>query len=52
MEIREDINGWIINEEYAICGNKDDGYKVRNKEDHVVYENKDFESCLCWVARS
>ena len=50
--ISMDCGGYIINDEYVIKGNFDDGYVVYSYEDEdeteALYSSKSLDNCLCW----
>ena len=54
MNIRLDCGSWIVNEEYIIIDDNENGYCVCKYgcEEDSLYESTDFESCLIWCWNS
>ena len=48
--------GYIINDEYVIKGNYDDGYVVYayddEEEKEALYSSISLDNCLCWCLMS
>ena len=53
MNIRLEENLCVLNDgEYIIGEGESAAYVVSNADGETVYENDDFECCLCWIFNS
>ena len=53
MNIRLEESLWVVNGgDYIIGEGESTAYVVSNADGETVYENDDFECCLCWIFTS